>query len=314
MTVLVADVGGTNTRIALIGEGRQISGLKRYENDLFPSFDDVLARYTSDHNLPHTLSGCCIAAAGPVTSTQAKLTNRCWTFDAADIAKTLSVGRVYLINDLAALGYCLPDLSADQVSVVRPPRGATQPNTQALVAGIGTGFNVCQVKTTRDGPVVLEAELGHACLPSSVSAALAEALGSQQAAAPFATNEDLFSGPGLSRLYHVLSDGDEKSGQQILTSYDLTIRDPAAITTELAARLLGLFTRELVFQYLPFGGLSFAGGVARGILGSAAQKVFLETLNAPGPFADHIALVPIKLITDDAAALFGAARYAHSVD
>ena len=76
------------------------------------------------------------------------------------------------------------------------------------------------------------------------------------------------------------------------------------------ARLMGLLTRELVFQYLPLGGIHFAGGVSRGILGSPARATFLETVAASGPFADLIAQVPLRLITDDAAALTGAARLA----
>lgn len=306
MPLLVADVGGTNTRVALVRDGHRISGLRRYQNDDFGSFDAVLVRYTLDQGLPSALAGCCIAVAGPVTSTQAKLTNRGWTFDAAAIAATLGAGRVHLINDLAALGYSLPDLGPDQLSVLRASRGAGTLNTQSLVVGMGTGFNICVVKATPGGPVVVEAELGHACLPASVARVLEEALGTE--AAQFATIEDLLSGRGLSQVYSVRSGGDEKGGAQILAAYDPQVQDPIARTTELIARLLGLLSRELVFQYLPFGGIHFAGGVARGVLGSAAQPLFLEALNTPGPFAEHVALVPILLITDDAAALIGAAR------
>ncbi|MDK3072294.1 glucokinase [Sedimentitalea sp. JM2-8] len=89
---------------------------------------------------------------------------------------------------------------------------------------------------------------------------------------------------------------------------------PARRTVNLMAHLLGVFARELVFQYLPFGGIHFAGSAARGILGSAARDLFLSGLEVPGRFSEQIAGVPIRLITDDAAALTGAARYFESAD
>jgi len=310
MTLLVADVGGTNTRIALIHEGRKVTGLERYENAGFDCFDDVLSRYAEAHGLTG-LTGCCIALAGPVTSGRARLTNRDWTFDGKAIAARLALppaGKVLLVNDLVALGYSLSGLLPAQLSLVRPAGGPAPLNNQALVVGMGTGFNICVVKSEPSGPVVVEAELGHASLPANAGAVLTDAIGA--AAAQFLTFEHLFSGRGLSRLYRHYSGGDEQSGAQILAGFNPTRRDAQVQAVELLAKMLGTVARELVFQYLPYGGIHFAGGVARGLLSSAAKEVFLAAFNAPGPFGEHIALVPVQVITDDAAALAGAAHFA----
>lgn len=309
MTLLVADVGGTNTRIALIREGAGLSDLERYRNDDFSSFSKVLTRYGEARDLSG-LAESCIAVAGPVASGRARLTNRDWSFDQATIATALpplTTGSVHVINDLVALGFALPGLKPDQLTLIRPSSEGGPVNNQSLVAGVGTGFNICVVRSTPDGPVVIEAELGHACLPANVSKALAEVLGDE--AAQFVTYEHLFSGRGLSRLYRLLSGGKEYAGSRVVAGYDPGQRDAFAQTVEMTARMLGVAARELVFQYLPFGGIHFAGGAARGVLGSAAKGVFLEALTAPGPFSDHIAQVPIKVIVDDAAALTGAVRY-----
>jgi glucokinase len=328
MTLLVADVGGTNTRIALLHRG-QISALERHQNTAFASFYDVLTGYANTHDLAD-LTGCCIAVAGPVALNRAKLTNRDWAFDADDIAAFLSntmnrpklqsgavqsgavqSGAVHLVNDMVALGYSLHRLSPSQLSLIKPPSGGGMTNNQALVVGMGTGFNLCLVKTTPSGPVVMEAEMGHACLPANVSNLLAKMLGSKRD--EFSTIEHLLSGRGLSRLYRALSGGDELTGPQILAGYDPARDDAATRTIELTAQALGLVTRELVFQYLPFGGIYFAGGAVRGILGSPAKDVFLDAFSAPGPFSDHIGMVSIHLITDDTAALIGAGQYAQNM-
>ncbi len=154
--------------------------------------------------------------------------------------------------------------------------------------------------------MVIEAELGHASLPASVSDALRSETGA--AADEFTTVEALFSGRGLSHLYRILSAGGHRAGPDILVGYDGDRGGCAGRTVDLTARLLGQFTRELVFHYLPFGGIHFAGGAARGILGSPARWLFLDSFRTPGRFADHAGRVPVRLIIDDAAALTGAAR------
>jgi glucokinase len=315
MTLLVADVGGTNTRIAIArmgGEmGGEMAGLARFENADYASFYEVLASYAATHDLTHVTT-CSVAVAGPVTSGSAYLTNRGWTVDAAGVAgvlESLSAGSVQLVNDLAALGYALPDLTTTQLSLIRASHDPGRTNNQKLVIGMGTGFNICVVTMTRHGPVVIEAELGHASLPASASAALTDALGSEEAA-QFTTYEHLLAGRGLPRLYRFFSDGQNLTGSQILAAYHPENTDAAARSVDLAARVLGLIARELVFQYLPFGGIHFAGGVARGLLATAAKDLFLTAFAAPGHLSDQVALVPVYLITDDAAGLSGAAYFA----
>lgn len=312
MSVLVADVGGTNTRLARLDDGR-LGPAVRMRNDDHASFADLLAAHLRAQALP-SLSGCCIAVAGPVTAAQARLTNRDWAFDTAEIAGLLGLGAaadVWLVNDLAAHGRALALLGDTQMADLRAPRAAAAAgNGQSLVVGLGTGFNVCLVAAGSHGPVVAEAELGHASLPETVARALRGALGD---AGPFVTNEHLFSGRGLARLHREVSGGRQRRGEDILTAYGQAGAGVEARTVELMARLLGQFARELVFTYLPLGGLYFVGGAARGLLGSPARSAFLQAFSAPGPLSDQIGQVPLRLVTDDSTALIGAAEIARAV-
>ncbi|MEM7318760.1 MAG: glucokinase [Pseudomonadota bacterium] len=301
MTVFVADIGGTNSRLALVANG-VLTQVVRFENDAFASFYDVLQTYLDQQKQPQ-IGASCIAIAGPVSGATARLTNRDWHFDANELQRILgSPVQVRLANDLAALGFSLANLNADQTAEIRAIN--TEPaNDQALVAGLGTGFNVCLIK--RD--TILEAELGHASQPSGVLQRLQVEVG--DLASGFSTIEDLFSGPGLARLDQVIS-GQSRRGHDILRAYEAQSCADATRTVDLFARLLGVLARDLVLQYLPYQGLYFAGSAARGVLGSRALARFLEELERDGPFVDQIQMVPVRLITDDAAALIGAARYA----
>ena len=308
MTILVADVGGTNTRLALSENGVPTQ-VVRYENAQHTSFYDILARYSATQSVG-ALESCCVGIAGPVTSTKAQLTNLNWQFDVTDIVASLPVcGAAYLVNDLAALGYALPELHENQLLPIRESNVASS-NTQALVVGVGTGFNACLVAGGGASTTVVEAELGHASLPVSVWQRLHTEIGA--AANQFAANEDLFSGRGLSDLHRIVSDGAVMGGAEIVTGYDAGTDANATRTINLMAHLLGVFARELVFQYLPFGGIHFAGGAARGVLGSGGGAAFQKAFDEPGRFGDLIGQVSVKVITDDVAALLGAARFAAS--
>jgi glucokinase len=303
MSVLVADVGGTNARLAMVRDGVP-TAVKRYENDRYSSFYEVLQDYRISTGSPG-VEACCVAVAGPVNADHAQLTNRDWHFDIDRLRDVLGgTDRVRLTNDLVALGYALPHLRPEQLTEIRHVPGPSA-NDQALVAGAGTGFNACLLK----GATVVEAELGHASLPVSVADALRVEMGA--GAERFRTNEDLFSGRGLARLHHAIS-GEHVPGPQILTQFALGEGREAQRTVLLSARLLGMMTREMVLQYLPLAGIHFAGGAARGILGSAAVSEFLAAFETDGVLGDQVMRVPIRLIADDAAALIGAAHFVTS--
>ena len=304
LTVLVGDVGGSNTRLALAGPEIGVTGLKHFPNDSYSSLDEVLAAYCAQPDLP-PLQGCCLAVAGPVYGGTYRLTNRDWHGTAAGLAERLPLepgGGVDVVNDLAALGYALPVLIPGQLSSLRAGR---QQGEQALVAGVGTGFNV----SLSAGGNTIEAELGHASLPDPLAQELARLLG--RSPEEFPSVEELFSGRGLVRLHRALGGDPSEGGAEIVAAFQDGEEHVAQRSVPAWARLLGLLARELVPAYMPGQGIFFAGSVARGVLGTGARGDFLAAFAEPGgKLAAQCATTPLWLITDDAAGVSGTARYA----
>ena len=305
MTILLADMGGTASRLALLrGDGGLLCAARR-TNDSHSGPGDLLARYLRACGDP-VLSGACLAVAGPVGPGEVRFTNRDWSFDRAALAAHLRLPdstALRVVNDLTALALALPGLEASQVEDLRPAGfRAGMGNGQALAVNFGTGFNVGPVRSTPAGPVALEAELGHAALP----VVIADALGAQ--AAQFRSVEALFSGAGLSRLHAARTDGAELSARALV---EAAVDDAAAReTVTLIARLMGLMARDLVAAYMPRDGLFLAGSMARGVMQPSARAAFLRALDAPGPLESIAAALPVRLITDDSAALGGLAALA----
>ncbi len=290
---LVADVGGTNCRLALADEsGVRADTVRRFRNDNFASFADLARGYIADQP---PLASAAIAIAGPVGKGEGRLTNRDWHFDAVGLETELSLPCVHLLNDLEALGHAicvLPDASLTHLGGTPTPD-----EPQALVVGLGTGFNVAL--THRPSGIVFSAEMGHARLPHSVEAIVAEAVGDADV---FDTVEHLLAGRGLAKL-HMARTGHSCDPEHVEAS------EGGCETLAVAARALGALVREIAYIYLPEGGIYFNGSLARTLLGSETRALALEPLQGEDAFDGRMARIPTYLLNDDASALHGCARF-----
>lgn len=293
MLYLVADVGGTNCRLALAdAEGVRAETVKRFRNDNYSGFAEVARVFMADHPV---LDAAAIAIAGPVGKGEGRLTNRDWHFDAAALASELSLGAVHLLNDLEAHGHAICVLSGPSLEHLSGTPAPDEP--QAMVVGLGTGFNVAVAH--RPSGVVFAAEMGHACVPQSVAAILDGAVADPSA---FPTVEHLLAGRGFANLHHA------RTGIRCLPE-DVGASDGGAETIALAARALGALVRELAYIYLPEGGIFFNGSLAQTLIKSPARDLALAPLLADDRFGDRMPNIPTYLMTNDASALHGCARY-----
>ncbi|CAM3153911.1 glucokinase [Paracoccus aminovorans] len=301
MAILLADVGGTNARLALAREGAlDMGSITRFRGDDHATFDAVVTAYLAQQGSPR-IEAVCVDVAGPVWGDEARLTNRDWDFSTARLRALTGAPRARLINDLTALGYATPALKGEAAGFLRGPSGAARPNGQRLVVNAGTGFNVCAVKVLEGGGIAcLEAEEGHTRLPVSVAAPLAEALGDK--AAQIDSVEELFAGRGLARL-HALRTDTLPARAEAVTAAAAQGDAAAEETLALYARLFGLLCRELALRFMPMDGMFLFGSVALTCIdrfGLFEQAFLSDPLMARIPQA-----VPVGVIRDDLAALHG---------
>ncbi|TGN67220.1 glucokinase [Paracoccus liaowanqingii] len=302
MAMLLGDVGGTNARLAIARNGTIDAGtVTRFRGDDFASFDDVVRQFMAEQHQPH-VSSMCIAVAGPVSGGRARLTNRDWSFDEDNLARLTDADQVRLINDLSALGYSTPALTGDHLAILRAAPDDRSRNGQALVVGLGTGFNVCAVRVLPGGAItVLEAEEGHTHLPANIMARLIDRVGSDAAQGFFST-EETFAGRGLSRLHAALTGTATVRSEQIAQAAEAG--DPHAVATyDLFAELVGLLCRELALRFMPLEGLFLAGSVGRSI--ADRMPLFERAFLAEAHMRHIPENTPVFLIRDDMAALHG---------
>jgi glucokinase len=302
---LVADVGGTRSRLGLAQNGiLDQATIRGFTNANFSSFYEVISQYLNDAT-QEKVGSCVVALAGPISAGQGRLTNLNWEISIDGLRQSTHCHHATLINDLTSLGYCISNLPANGIKHILGPTTTTTDNGQCLVVGLGTGFNVCPVLMDRTGfPACLQVEVGHTLLPHNIKTALSHQIDSSA----FNTVEDVFSGKGLSNLYQATSGSNSISGEIIVEEHQKGSNPNATKTIEIFTDLLGKLTRELAIQYLPTIGIYFAGSVSRGIFDFGAPLAFEKAILLPDHFLENLNQIPIGLITDDAAGLLGCSQ------
>lgn len=309
---LVADIGGTNTRVALAdGAVLREPSIRRYRNADHPGLELILRRYLDEAGSPDC-AGACVAAAGPVRDGVATLTNLDWTIDGPTLARAARAERVAILNDLQAQGHALGHIPDTGLHDVIPgPDEPPAPDAARLVIGIGTGFNAAPVHMTARGRVVAASECGHATLPVRTADDLRLAK-SVEGIHGFAGVEEVLSGRGLEHLHGFLAresgTPSDLGAAEIMALLDTS--DPmATLTGRLFARIAGAVAGDLALIHLPFGGVYLCGGVARAMASHLPALGFAEAFRDKGRFSGFMHNFAVRVIADDYAALTGCAAY-----
>src|SRR5215475_9600685 len=121
--ILAGDVGGTKVHLALydftVGRLHPIRD-KKFPAHEFASLDAVVNAFLAgDEKNPATkreeILSACFGVPGPVRDGRLKLTNLPWTLDVQELSRSLSIQHVFLINDLEANGFGIPELAPEMI-------------------------------------------------------------------------------------------------------------------------------------------------------------------------------------------------------
>src|SRR4051794_36317737 len=141
--ILAGDVGGTKVHLALydFAEGRLTHVRdEKYPAREFKGLEAVVRKFLEESTTSgDEITAACFGVPGPVRAGRLKLTNLPWILDSRDLSRKLSIEHLFLINDLEANGYGIPELTADQIMVLREGDSAQIGNRGLISAGTGLG-------------------------------------------------------------------------------------------------------------------------------------------------------------------------------
>lgn len=314
---ILADIGGTNTRVALADGTRvRLDSIRRFPNAEYQARGQDIAQVLRDYldQTGSTVSGVCVAAAGPVQDGIATMTNLSWVMDGDKLTRATGASRVAILNDLQAQGQALGHIAPENLrSVIDGP----STSGSMLVVGLGTGVNAAPVHPGPKGRVVPPSECGHVNMPVRTEedfqlARFIEAKLKAEGAVPHAGVEEVLAGRGLGNLYAFAAYAAGHPAS--LTSAEvLKALDSGDATASNAARLyvhiLGQMLADLALIHLPYGGIYLIGGMSRAMTPHFAPFGLRQSFRE----ARRVDLLErdfsVTVVEDDYAALTGCAVY-----
>ncbi len=308
---LVADVGGTNTRVALAEGARLLPDtVRKYRNADYPGLESVLRLYIEEEDGVDCIAAA-VAVAGPVRDGKGELTNLDWSIDEDSVARATGAERAAVLNDLQAQGHAMGVIAPENLRLVVPGPEADAMGTK-MVIGVGTGFNIAPVFETSFGRIVPPSESGHANMPLRTEEEL-RLLKFVEGAHGFPAVEDVLSGRGLERIYawrrSESGDPAEKRAADIMSACDDGSDPVAREAVEWFVLILGTVAGNLALIHLPFGGIYLIGGVTRAVTPYFETFGFSDSFRDKGRFAGFMKNFAVWVVEDDFAALSGMANH-----
>ncbi len=304
---LVADIGGTNARFALVDAGRPVEPRNLSVAD-HASIVDAIRAYLQQLGLTE-LHQAAISLASPVTGDRLQMTNHSWSFSVAEVREALGLARLTVLNDYTALALALPFLGAEECLQVGP--GERRPGHPLAVLGPGTGLGVSGAIPADDHWLPLASEGGHVSY-GPVNRREAAIIDVMRERLDHVSAESLVSGPGLAQIYEVLTrlerDAPEKLRPGQIT--DLALRGECALATEalsIFCAILGTVAGNLALTLGARGGVFVGGGIVLRVLDFFVQSDFRRRFERHGRLTDYLRTIPTYVINTDYPALIGAA-------
>ena len=136
--ILAGDIGGTNTRLALVdGDVRRFEAIEIYPSAAHESLEEMVQAFLRTH--PAQPTAASFGVAGPVRDGHVDVTNLAWPVDATRLAPLLHLDRVLLLNDLEANAWGISALSSDDFHVLSEGDRDAAGNVGVCSAGTGLG-------------------------------------------------------------------------------------------------------------------------------------------------------------------------------
>ena len=311
MRLLVGDLGGTHTRLALAeldGGPIRLQRVTRSLNQEHADLSAILVSFASD--LP---DNCCLAVAGPTDGQRVRFTNLDWQIDTAQLSQRFGFSHCRLINDFSAVGWGLNGLADTDLAPLQAGQPKVGGPRVALGAGTGFGVSLCTWQDRHYQPQASEG--GHVGF-APVTPEQDRLLGFLRERYGRVSVERILSGPGLVDLYRfsLMQRGEcndtllqQASPAAAISQAGLEQRDAAAIQAlRLFVEIYGQTAGDWALSCQASGGIFLAGGIAPKLLPALSDGAFLNGFLAKGRYSEWMQQVPVSVILDPDIGLKGA--------
>ena len=326
--ILAGDVGGTKVHLALYdftnGRLHELRDHKFPAHE-FSSLDQVVQQFIAMAGIQSKdIIAACFGCPGPVREGRLKLTNLPWTLDTTELQQALGIRHIFLINDLEANGYGIPELAPDQIFTLHAADSNNEGHRGLVAAGTGLGEALMIWDGKRHQPIPSEG--GHCDFAARTDREIALLQYLRRTLGGRVSFERVVSGIGIKNIYAYLRDVEKLDEPQWLKDR-LATEDPNAVIGECAengsssicfetlkvfAAAYGAEAGNMALKVLAMGGIYLGGGIAPKILKTLQNGSFTQAFLDKGRLSALLQSIPVRVILDETCALLGAAAYAEA--
>jgi len=325
MAIVAGDVGGSKTLLAVVevhGGEVQVLAERRYASAEYPGLAPIIREFLDSIGTP--VDRACLGVPGAVVNRGCRTPNLPWHLHEDVLQDETAIPNIILVNDFAAAAMGVVALPAEALAPIQ--EGTLRVHGPRAVLGAGTGLGQALLWWDGHRYRVQATESGHCDFApqGDLQRALLAHLERELA---HVSVERVVSGPGLVRVYRFLVD----QGMPAVPSVQQALEagDPAEVIALLAMdeqeptcdaaldcfiRAYGAEAGNLALRTLPLGGVYVAGGIAPKILPRLQDGTFLRAFRHKGRLSDLMATIPVHVVLEERAGVFGAALLATTGD
>jgi len=323
LILLAGDVGGTKTNLGVFSSEkgpRAPIAESTFPNGDYLSLETLVGDFLA--RLDVKVERAAFGVAGPALAGWVKATNLPWVIDEKKLKAELKLSDVVLMNDLEAIAHAVPFLESTDLHTLNEGKpvhggaiGIIAPGT-----GLGEAFLCWNGSRYRS----YSSEGGHADFAPTRLLEI-DLLHFLQKRFGHVSYERVCSGLGLPNIYAYLKESGRADEPDWLAEQLAGVDDPTPViinsaldpeevcelcvaTLEMFVSILGAEAGNLALKVLATGGVYLGGGIPPRILPALEHERFMNAFRGKGRLSELLAAIPVDVILNPKAALFGAAR------
>jgi len=308
-SVIVGDIGGTNSTLALIvvsGKTFEINQVKKYRTIDHKDFAEIINDfYSLCMKSGHNVGEGVFAVAGRVDDNRVEMSNTSLVLDIKILSKKTHLKKIELINDFTAIAYSIESLPRKSLEVINQGSKHQYDSVKAII-GAGTGLGKAFLVKNGEKTDVMKSEGGHEDFaPCDDKEAKLEEFIKKKHNVEMVEWEDVLSGRGIESIYEFLTNNE-------LTSAEISSRKKtdkyARLAFEMFYKFFARAAKNFALEVLSEGGMYLAGGIIEKNLDFDKTK-FMKEFTKNERYSKYLSEIPIYAIIDYGASIYGLGNY-----
>jgi len=323
--ILAGDVGGTKCNLGLfLKEGPALRPVfqRRLATRNYAGFENLIgdfleqAALLDDSTLGQAIDAAGFGLAGVVVDGCLHAENLRWALDVPSLTRKLSLQSIVLLNDVIATALSLDRLPSRDFVLLN--QGTPEQNATRAVIAAGTGLGEAVLFWDGQQYRAERSEGGQGDFAPRNEREI-QLLRHLMGRLPHVSCEEIVSGRGFRRIHeflnpsvrHVSFDITEGNAAGEITQRGLARSCQVCVETlAFWAELYGAMAGNFALQTLALGGIYVAGGIAVKILPKLKDGTFFQSFCGKGKLARVLARIPISVVINEDAPVWGAAYQA----